>query len=620
MSRRLGLIIGINHYSDNFFRQLRFAENDAHALAQWLVNAKGGKWAASDVQRLQGEHATKELTESLITQTCLRLAEPGDLVLFYFAGHSFVDERSGEGYLALANTQFQDPTTALHLSSLYHHVFAQSRATHIVCIIDSFQTGLRGRMDASQYSSKEILGAHLLSTLQQQRNRLFLCSCRGNESAPEVGERNLGLLAYRAIVGLSGAASDSQGRMTLRQLHSYLFASLGEQHRPQLFGQDEPPLVLVGDMSSGVVTPSTAMPNKPSLQFRLDPAIVLNARASIDDTQRAQSRTNSTPSSTPNIPSMQGLELPASAQVGASIPPLQISPSPPKNFNVGTSAPILTEQQGQMLFAQAQQLFLAHRYPEAVQVLEQLLVAVPTNGSALTLKGQILGTMGYFHEALSVVEQLIQINAHDPLAWSMRAVVLTNIMRHQEALTSIDRSIALDPANPETQAIRATILAALGTPQATEKKPQAPAASPAQEQMEKAQFHLFSLSTALSVAGFLCAIAGMLLPVMQPRLPIFGGLLIASLGAAVLWTNAFRGAYRYGLPHLLFTCVLCLGTGGTLGTLAIVSSTKIFGIVKDHPALLVPLLFFGGWLLLMASVPVICAGAGVIAKRLQRRQ
>src|SRR5579859_3277020 len=125
MAKRLGLIIGVNQYQDPTFRPLQFAENDARALAQWLVNAQGGKWNPSDVQLVQGMHATRELTESLIMQVCLNVAEPGDLVMIYFAGHAFIDEDSGQGYLALANTRYQEARTGLHLLS-----FAQRSEEH----------------------------------------------------------------------------------------------------------------------------------------------------------------------------------------------------------------------------------------------------------------------------------------------------------------------------------------------------------------------------------------------------------------------------------------------------------------------------------------------------------
>src|SRR2546423_7190024 len=103
MGRRLGIIVGANSYLDSAFKPLQYAETDARALAQWLVNTKGGNWVPSDVQMVQGTYATRELVESMITQVCVNMAEPGDVVLVYFGGHAFVDERSGEGYLAFAN-------------------------------------------------------------------------------------------------------------------------------------------------------------------------------------------------------------------------------------------------------------------------------------------------------------------------------------------------------------------------------------------------------------------------------------------------------------------------------------------------------------------------------------
>jgi uncharacterized caspase-like protein len=99
MSRQLGLIIGVNQYQDPTFRPLQFAENDARALAQWLVNSKGGNWAPADVQLLQGNHGTYELVQSLISQLFLQMTNTNDLILIYFAGHAFVDDGSGEGYL-----------------------------------------------------------------------------------------------------------------------------------------------------------------------------------------------------------------------------------------------------------------------------------------------------------------------------------------------------------------------------------------------------------------------------------------------------------------------------------------------------------------------------------------
>ena len=127
MGRRLGLLIGINQYQHSAFLPLQFAENDAKALAQWLVNSRGGNWIPSDVQLVLGSQATSELAEALIKQVCVNVAEPGDLVFIYFGGHAFVDEASGDGYLALANTRYEQPATGMHLMSLVRHALVRSR-------------------------------------------------------------------------------------------------------------------------------------------------------------------------------------------------------------------------------------------------------------------------------------------------------------------------------------------------------------------------------------------------------------------------------------------------------------------------------------------------------------
>src|SRR5690242_21245650 len=221
--RHLGLIIGVNQYQDSIFHPLQFAENDARALAQWLVNAKGGKWSPPDVQLAQGSHVTRELVESLLTQVCITSAEADDIIFLYFAGHAFVDERSGEGHLALTNTYYANASSGLSVHTLMHQFMVRSRAAQILCIFDCIQSGpIWQSRRASPYDSKPLLGQAVLSTLQQQPNRLFLCSCRGSNTAPENGESQLGVFTHNLILGLCGPARESAtGNVTLPKLHGF---------------------------------------------------------------------------------------------------------------------------------------------------------------------------------------------------------------------------------------------------------------------------------------------------------------------------------------------------------------------------------------------------------------
>ncbi len=252
MGRRLGLIIGVNSYQDLTFRPLQFAETDARALAQWLVHNRGGNWNPADVQVLQGAEATRELVESLIAQLCLQMATSEDLVLLYFAGYAFVDQVSGEGYLACHNTRYQQSGSGINLLALVSQIMARSPAAQIFCVLDCFQFGSVWNMRrASAFDYKPLLGPTLLNGLQQMQGRLLYCTCRGNDGLPEVGERNLGSFMYRTIMGVGGPAIDqATGQITLQRLHAYLSERLNEQHKPQVFGQETRPLVLVGEMPS----------------------------------------------------------------------------------------------------------------------------------------------------------------------------------------------------------------------------------------------------------------------------------------------------------------------------------------------------------------------------------
>jgi tetratricopeptide (TPR) repeat protein len=581
MARRLGLIIGVNQYQDPTFRPLQAAESDAQAIAQWLVNTKGGKWAPGNVQHVEGAYATRELVESLVTQLCTRVAEPGDLILIYFAGHAFVDERSGAGLLALPNTQYQNPETGIHVASLLQKTLLRSRAAHVVLILDCFQTGKAWNAQrTSPYDSRALLGPQLYAALQNTPDRFIICSCRGNDFAPEQTQRNLGLFAYQLIVGFSGPVVDpATGIITLQQTYNYLLSTTGEQQRPQLFGREQSPTILVGDLPDGDNMPfSKAVTGKGPAQSPMQPGMAQSAAANASFAAATMSRPDSGP--------------------------LQMNEQSKQRYN--------------QLMNVARQLLQAQRFPDAFAAVEQALQIAPNDLPALILKAQILGIGGRTQDAFATIEQVMRIDQNNATAWSTYAQLLGNSGQMQQALEAIERSLALDPQNPEAYVIKNDIMGQLAMIQSNSGTLSS-RLSPLKKQ-PTAKSTTYLLVFGLQLIGLLVGTGGILLLELQHRITSVPGLLLITLGLLFLSFNAWRATSRYGFASFIPIIVASLLSGAILGAVYKFGLNRVNAFLKLHPTFFMPLPFIEGWLVAATVIPLLVALIGfavssIMAKR-----
>ena len=585
VGKRLGLIIGINHYQDTTFRPLQFAQNDARALAQWLVNSRGGNWNPSNVQLLLGEQATSKLAESLINQSCLNIAGHDDLVFIYFAGHTFLDETNGEGYLAFANTHISQPVTALSLHSLFNQTILHSRAAQIVLVVDCFQTGPTwNRRKASPFDFKPLPGPLLQNTLKQTQGRLLYCSCRGNEYASEVGEKNIGKLLYKIIVGLSGPATDPiSGQTTLQNLHAFLLSSLDEQHRPQVFGQEHRPIVLIGAM--------------PSFEYRQESISV----------STLSSAANYYPITSPPMSNQAAEYFPQSS---ISIASPQISPS-----TSGQNSLEILEQNRrnhcEKLLNQARQQVQIQNIPAALDTIENILQFAPDYIDALILKAQLLGTTGYFQEALAVANQVVQLDSSNALGWSICATLLANMGQFHEASTAIERSIALNPNNPEALDIRDAILSNLARNSHGEQAARSQSTSTSAG--KQGGVKSFFIGAIIQISALFVGTIGASILIIKPQLPNIIAFLLESGALAILCVNAARGAYLYGIKRFSLTLATSLLALGMLGGLYRFGYHWLINRVIALPPLIVPVLFLGFWLVAAAILPLLLAIGGLLS-------
>ncbi|BCL79448.1 tetratricopeptide repeat protein [Ktedonobacteria bacterium brp13] len=526
----------------------------------------------------------------MISQICLTKAEAGDVILLYFAGHAFIDERSGEGYIALTNSRYQDTNTSLSLLSFAQHVMARSAAAQILCIVDCFQTGQIWNMRrTSTFDAKPLLGPTVLSMLQAQPNRLLMTSCRGNDYAPEVGERGLGLLMHSMVIGLTGPATDAvSGQVTLQNLHSYLFNTLGEQQRPQLFGQPQIPFVMVGEL-----------PDSPATSAFVDPQPVGAAGVGVPPT----------PIFHPTLPGKQA----TGNLLRQAAPFASTSTLTPQPGNVPQSPapnPAAAAQQ-QTILQQAQQYYQEQNYEKAFDLVEQALRIAPQDKDALILKGQLLGTAGRYNEARQTIEQLLQVDPNNAMGWSMRAVVLSNQGHYKQALESIERSLELDAQNPESYAIKNNITESMALAESQAKG--SSATGKFKLPVERTSTgKAFWRGLGLHILGILMGGIGFaLLSVASIPYPV--GLVVASLGLAVLVVNATRGAFRYGILFLVLTVLIAvIGLAGLFGLYK--QSTILFDQLSVHPSLLRPITFVLLWLIAAITLPLIGSLGGLISR------
>lgn len=593
MGRRLGLVIGVNTYQDASWQPLQYAETDARALAQWLVNARGGQWNPADVQVVLGREATQELIETLLSQLCLQMAAPDDLILIYFAGHAFVDQASGDGYLAGSNTRPWQVSSGIHLLTLVSQVMVNSPASQIFCILDCFQNGPAWSMRrSSRFDYAPLLGPMLQNGLQQIQGRILYCSCRGNETAPEMSEKGLGSFMYRLIMGVSGPAFDlASGQVEIQRLHAFLATKLDEQHQPQIFGQESRPLVLVGDMPS----------------FRTGSPYGGGAPDGFPPLDGPLAR--------------QPMGMAASALA-------QLSPSASGLGRDGLSAAEQSRRnQCQQMLQQAQQMVQMQNFQQAYQIVERILQIDAVFVDALLLQGQILGAIGQFQEALNVAQQVVQLDPNNAQGWSMAAALLANTNQFPEAMLAVDRSLSIEPGNPETIAIKEMIREKLAESQFDTGK-RSRLRSP--EGRPRDSWQSFWLGLGVQLGALILGIIGIFLELLRPSLPIIIAFLLASVALALLVVNAWRGAYLYGGKRFLSTlffsivavAILGVFTSGLLSTRLAVKPAYAFIVnhVSGSPAMLTPLVFLILWLVAATALPLLAALVGWIAGAMAKRR
>ncbi len=209
--QRHAIIIGINDYADPAIPDLRFAESDAKAIYQTLVDPAIGRFNKDHVTLMLGKDATPSAIKAALYK--LRGVGKDDLVVIFYSGHG-----AKEGDEAFWVTQAAErkalPATALRNKDI-REFLAKIPAQRLVILLDCCYAASTIKKTLDDPAS--LFGAFA------GKGRVTIAGAAENQEALEYEDKKAGVFTYFLVSGLRGQADgNTDGVVTFEELWTYL--------------------------------------------------------------------------------------------------------------------------------------------------------------------------------------------------------------------------------------------------------------------------------------------------------------------------------------------------------------------------------------------------------------
>jgi len=259
--RSYALIVGVGNYKNlPASAKLEFAERDAEAIYSILISPEGGNFRAENVRKLIGDRATFANIKREIETWLPGAAKADDRVLVYFAGHGFVDPKSGKAYLAPFDLEPGNiGGTGYSMDTLGSVIGSKVSAKWKVLLTDSCHSG------AISPEQGEIVNKSLL---ELNRSMFSMTASRARERSFESKDwgGGHGIFTYYVVRGMEGYADENKDSIvTADELAEYTRrnvreATKGQQNPTSDKGNFDPNMILAFHPSR--VSPGEAPPPK----------------------------------------------------------------------------------------------------------------------------------------------------------------------------------------------------------------------------------------------------------------------------------------------------------------------------------------------------------------------
>ncbi len=233
-NKTYAVVIGISDYQDPGIPDLRFADKDAEAFANFLRSEAGGKLDNDHLKVLINSQATMAQFASAL-DWLMELSKEGDQAIIYFSGHGDVERRTitQPGFLlcwdAPARVYMGGGAFALPMLQEVISTLSLQNKSKVIVITDACRSGT---LAGNSIGGAQATAANLA---KQFANEIKILSCQPNEYSIE-GEQwggGRGAFSYNLVEALYGMA-DGNGDLTvtLQEVGRYLEDHVTEEVAP----------------------------------------------------------------------------------------------------------------------------------------------------------------------------------------------------------------------------------------------------------------------------------------------------------------------------------------------------------------------------------------------------
>jgi len=231
------VVVGISDYQDRGIPDLRFADKDAEAFANFLRSPFGGNNALANdrIKVLRNQEATAGNVAAALDGLLEKVKE-GDRVIIYFSGHGDVERKtvSQPGFLLC----WDAPSKVYMGGGTYSLAYLQEIVTTLSTVNLAKVIVISDACHAGKLAGSQIGGAQLTTSnlAKQFSNEIKILACQPGEFSLE-GEQwggGRGCFSYHLINGLAGLADINKDLMvTLGEIDRYLEDHVVNEVAPQ---------------------------------------------------------------------------------------------------------------------------------------------------------------------------------------------------------------------------------------------------------------------------------------------------------------------------------------------------------------------------------------------------